>query len=171
MNIESYRKGCLEMLSEVRGDLFDSPAVQDELRGMQALLAGEEPTAAEELTRGILQGASAGKGAMAFEAPDFNHRAETYYRTTLWSRHMQEGLEALLASGRALEQGTDRSFSRLLQAVIGERNMLEVIRELGGRAIDGTADRDETRQLISVALLIIEQEHRRQHRPTLREPV
>ncbi|MBU1137616.1 MAG: hypothetical protein KKA76_01435, partial [Proteobacteria bacterium] len=151
---------CLDMLFEDRSRVFDSAEVGEELTGMQALLAGDRISAADELTRGILRDSGSSGSAMNRDAEEFNRTAERYYRTTLWSGHMKEGLQVLMDDGKRLDSCSDQYFAQMRQEVAGNKGAAEVIQQLGNKVIADQADSDDTRRLIMLSMLIVEQEHR-----------
>jgi len=160
VGVEAYKKACLDMLFEDRSRVFDSAEVGEELTGMQALLAGDRISAADELTRGILRDSGSSGSAMNRDAEEFNRTAERYYRTTLWSGHMKEGLQVLMDDGKRLDSCSDQYFAQMRQEVAGNKGAAEVIQQLGNKVIADQADSDDTRRLIMLSMLIVEQEHR-----------
>lgn len=161
VGVAAYKKASLDLLFEDRGRVFAKADIGDELTAMKALLEGEKSSASDELTQGILRDSGSRGSAMHMDAEAFNCRAERYYRTTLWSEHMKEGLQVLVDDGKKLESCSDHYFAQMRQEITGNRSAGEAIQQLGNKVIGDQADSEDTRRLIMLSMLIVEQEYRR----------
>ena len=161
VKIDAYKKGCMEMLLKESTALFDSPEIREALDDMKAIVAGDRRLASDELTRGIMQNSGAFGNPMNLDAEEFNRRAEQYYRTTLCSKHMQEGLSVLIEDGKRLDRCCDQQLGQIRQELTGNKDAADVIRHLGKKVTGDKADSDEIRRLIMLSMLIIEHENRR----------
>jgi hypothetical protein len=159
-----YQKACLQTISEEGGWLMESVGVKEELAQMRSILLGKKKTAAERLTKNILKSHGTGGKAMDLDAPRFNQAAERYYRTTLFTHHMEEGLRVLAKDGRRFDREGGQVTGRMAGIVTGGCSTVAYIEEFGGKVISGQATETEIQRLILLSLLIIEQKQRQQEK-------
>ncbi|NIA05764.1 MAG: hypothetical protein GWP11_07335, partial [Proteobacteria bacterium] len=126
---------------------------------MESLLNMPERQAANVLTRSILKEAGCSGTAMQLDAETFNHASERYYRTTLWTQHMREALDVLVADARSLNNYPDQRFAAILHRLTKDMPAEDVATQLGGKVIDGRASSEEVRRLILLSMLTIEREY------------
>ncbi len=129
---------------------------------MKAILVGKSKTAAGRMTKNILKSNGLRGWAMDVDAGKFNQAAEQYYRTTLWSDHMEEGLRVLSKDGRQFDREGSQVSGRMGQIVTGGSSVAEFIDRFGSKVLTGKANAGEIQRLILLSLLIIEEKQRQQ---------
>jgi len=160
VGIGAYQQACLQTIGEEGGWLLEAAGVKEELARMRAVLAGKKKTAAGRLTKGILEIKGMRGDAMDLDAPGFNQAAERYYRTTLWTNHMEEGLRVLSEDGRRFDRQGGQVPGRMAEIVTGGCSATAYIDRFGPRVISGKATAGELQRLILLSLLIIEEQQR-----------
>lgn len=164
VNINAYQRACLQTIADEGGWLLEAAGVKDELTRMRAILAGKKKTAAERLTGSVLECRGRHGSAMDLEASSFNEATERYYRTALWTDHMEEGLRVLSEDGRRFDREGGRVFGRMAELVTGGCTVATHIDRFGPRVISGKATAEELRRLILLSLLIIEHKQRQREK-------
>lgn len=164
VGIAAYQQACLQTIREEGGWLLDASGVKEELARMQMILAGKKKTAADRLTGNILESKGMRGSAMDLDASAFNEAAERYYRTTLWTDHMEEGLRVLSEDGRRFDREDNQVTGRMAEIVTGGCSVTAYIDRFGPRVISGKATAGEIQRLILLSLLIIEQKQRQQEK-------
>jgi hypothetical protein len=164
VGIADYQQACLQTISEEGGWLLEASGVKEELASMKAILVGNSKTAAGRMTKNILKSNGLRGWAMDVDAGKFNQAAEQYYRTTLWSDHMEEGLRVLSKDGRLFDREGSQVSGKMGQIVTGGCSVSEYIDRFGSRVITGKATAGEIQRLILLSLLIIEEKQRQQEK-------
>ncbi len=159
-----YQQACLHIIKEEGGWLLETAGVKEELARMKAILAGDKKTAAERLTREIMESRGARGSAMNLQADEFNRAAEKYYRTTLLTDHLEEGMRVLSEDSYRFERKGCQVISKMAEIVTGGCSITAYIDRFAPRVINGKASGDEIQRLILLSLLIIEQKRREQEK-------
>lgn len=165
VGVAAYQQACLQMIDEEGGWLLEAEGVRKELTKMRAILAGEKKSAATRLTKNIMGTTGLRGGVMDLDADRFNQAAERYYRTELWSDHLEEGLQVFSKDGRQFDREGGSVAGRMAEIVTGGSSVTACIDRFGPRVITGKATAEETQRLILLALLLIEQMQRKQEKP------
>ncbi|WP_456385072.1 hypothetical protein [Desulfolithobacter sp.] len=160
VGIKAWKQACLALLKEEHTDFFATEAVQQTLADMKSLLDMPEHQAADVLTRGIVREAGCSGPAIQVDADTFNHAAERYYRTTLWTQHMREAVDVLKEDARSLENYPDKRFAEILSQLTEERKASDMMDQIGIKVMNGQARSSEIRRLILLTMLTIEREYR-----------
>ncbi len=159
VGVEAWKRACLAVLQAEQTDFFATGAVRQTLADMESLLDMPERQAANVLTKSILQEAGHSGTAMQLDAETFNHASENYYRTTLWTQHMREALDVLVADAGALNNHPDQRFAAILHRLTKDMPAEDMAAQLGGKVIDARASSEEIRRLILLSMLTIEREY------------
>jgi hypothetical protein len=124
--LDDYRQALAQLLAEDGAPLLDAEAGAALADLRLRLAQPQERGAAGGITRGVLD-ALGEKTPMDADAGAFNRAAEGYYRDTLRTRQLAEGLEACAALARDSEQAVQRrgdpALRLALRALTGERGV------------------------------------------------
>jgi hypothetical protein len=94
VKVAEYRLALIRVLRREARDLVAQFGAEEILADLEVRLRTPGASAADRLTRGILDTAGA-RTPLKLPAEDFNQAAEQYYRDTLRRRQMEEGLDVL----------------------------------------------------------------------------
>lgn len=162
VGIVDYQLACLQTIYDEGGWLLDAFGVKGELAKMKEMLAGNKRTAAQRMTGNIMESRGLRGGAMNLDAAEFNQAAEKYYRTTLLTSHMEEGLRVLAEDSRHFEREKCPVQGRMAEIVTGGCSVAAYTDRVGPTIISGKATVSEIQRVILLSLLIIEHQQREQ---------
>jgi hypothetical protein len=162
VGIVDYQLACLQTIHDEGGWLLNAYGVKGELAKMKEMLTGGKRTAAQRMTGNIMESRGLRGGAMNLDAGEFNQAAEKYYRTTLLTNHMEEGLRVLAEDSRHFERGGCEVTGRMAEIVTGGGSITAYIDRVGPTIIGGKATVSEIQRVILLSLLIIEHQQREQ---------
>jgi len=154
----AYCQALIRLLKDDAADLVELFGMDDAIRDLEKRLA--EPrshSAAERLTDGILEHLGV-RSPLKVSADEFNGAAEDYYRNSLRSQHIAEGLDVLEDDFRTLASPLSRhhtTIGRLLYGLIPLGEVFRYIHDIRESIIHETASIEELRHLISAVLLTI----------------
>ena len=156
IEVEAYRHACLTLLAQESAPFVPASGVREELERLEQRMAGSMPGAAGQLTSALLnQQGERGNDPLRVPAKAFNQAAEHYYRHALRHRHTADGLQTLIADGRALERATGPVVNALCRQLLGAMPPNLFIREAGRRVLAEEATADELQTFILLVVLII----------------
>jgi hypothetical protein len=161
IEVNAYQRACLEILRSEEGAGRHSADCTSIFDSLEAMLKGEQLSAAECLTRGIVGTHKRTSDPMGINSDEFNRMAERYYRNDLCRLHMDNGLDSVVEDGMLFDRSEDAQSGALRQQVIGSTSAALFIRETGCRLLAGEATDQEILRLIILCLVLFEEQMRR----------
>ncbi len=154
----AYCKCLVRLLKDEAADLVEAFGMEDAIADLEKRL--EEPgshTAAERLTGSILEHLGV-RSPLKVSADEFNSAAEEFYRTSLRSQHVAEGLDVVEDNLRTLASPSSshhNTIGRLLYGLIPSGEFFRYVHDIRESVMNETASIEELRRLIFAVLLTI----------------
>jgi hypothetical protein len=160
VKLPDYCRALIRTIEEDAAHLIDAFQLQDTMRRLR--LRVEEPAqyaASGKLTAGILKEVGAGS-PMDLSGDEFNRAAETYYRETLRTRHLNEALDALLEDLRAIDRDhpRDHRYREIATAIIGTQRAGDFVESLKDGLLRETLDEGALARCIHLTVLMVQRD-------------
>jgi hypothetical protein len=151
--LDDYRQALAQVLAEDGAPLRDAEAATALAELRTRLAQPQERGAAGSITRGILTELGE-KTPMDADAATFNHAAENYYRDTLRTRQLAEGVEAcsvLLAdTARRMRRHDEPALRAAIRTIAGERSLEQFVAQTSKSVVRETAGPETLRAWIGL---------------------
>lgn len=168
----SYRLALLQILREDAADLIDQMGLDETLRNLEARIRQPDTvSAAGRLTSGILEHGNS-TDPMKLPAKEFNQLAESYYRTTLRKKQINEALSMLTTLQYRLASEApqfDHQTRQALYPLLDVELSSEALQRFSHILTDVYPDAHDIQQLAQIllsAVLGLESQSSRQNHPT-----
>ncbi len=155
---DAYCRALIHLLKDEGADLVELFGMEETIRDLENRLgAPRNQTAADRLTGSILEHLGV-RSPLKVSADEFNSAAEAFYRNSLRSQHIAEGLDVLEDDLRALASPTSlhhTTIGRLLYGLIPSGELFRYLHDIRKSVMNETASIEELRRLIFAVLLTI----------------
>jgi hypothetical protein len=154
----AYCKGLVRLLKDEAGDLIELFGMEETIADLEKRL--EDPgshAAADRLTGSILEHLGV-RSPLKKSADEFNGAAEEFYRTSLRSQHVAEGLDLLEEDLRTLASPSSShhtTIGRLLYGLVPSGELFRYVHDMREPIMNETASIEELRRLIFAVLLTV----------------
>ena len=164
VKVDEYRKALVKVLTADGADLIEMLGMQERMEDLAARLEiPERLGVAGRLTRSIL-GETGTRSAMATKADDFNRGAETFYRSTLRNRHLNEALSLLEDQLTGLDRraaGGESAVAELISELTGGNGAAPFLRRVRRDLLDERLSAETLRTVIALLLACVADETER----------
>ncbi|HBG19147.1 MAG TPA: hypothetical protein DDY32_07700 [Desulfobulbaceae bacterium] len=161
---KDYNLALVRMLERDGADLIEQGNLKDRIDSLRTRLSGETATAFAGILAGVRQEIGA-KSPARVPAADFNNGVERYYRTSLKTRHLNEGFSTLLEDCRRLQRLHDTHLEQTMLAVPGDLKPESYIERHRPAILAENADPAVLAQFIRMTLAVIHFERNSNIRP------
>jgi len=167
VKLAEYRRALTRLLRREARDLVDQFDAAELLDDLEDRLGTPGASAADRLTRGILDTAGA-SAPLKLPAADFNQAAEHYYRESLRSRQMEEGLDGLqedLAAIDAPQSWRQGRYNRPLYKLLKGQSAEGYVRRHRQALLFEMASEETLEKLIHLVMLTTVEQRRLEKAP------
>lgn len=162
LNLE-YRLALLDVICEDAADLIEVLDLKDTIQDLKyRLLSFDTGSVYAKLVGNILNTAGA-KNPMKLSGDEFNRAAEKYYREDLKIKHMNEGVEVLIADLKNIDSWSSwRSghYNQALLAILNGVGAQDYVKTHKDDINRMQASVDDLRKLIQLTVLTVDQKNR-----------
>jgi hypothetical protein len=158
VRLDDYRAAALTMIEQDVPDLVEAFGLRETLTRLRQRLADPDSSAASGRLTAAILGQAGARSPLQISGQEFNQAAETYYRETLRTRHMEEALDRLQEDLHMIDRSHDdgdRELTARFRTIIGRQDAATFVESIRPSLLNEELPASTLRQCIHLLLLVL----------------